>query len=148
MKNKLLLSLLATLGFVGCDRNGGVPDTLVYYAPGPNWDQEIPITTQVSNEEGKGINGIRSVLSYRNMKDSLITDTTYTSAVTNTSTGIKTDGVAFNKAKIGKYPPKDSKFVLEYTDIDGEENGSYQTKTISRNELQEGKVVLFKKKAE
>lgn len=149
MKNKLLLSLLAALGFVGCgDKNEEIPDIILSYGPGPDWPREMPIATQVSNEEGKPINGIRVVFSYANMKDSLITDTTYTCAYTNSITGQKDDGVAINKAKFGKYPPKDSKMILEYTDVDGEENGSYQPKTVYENELKDGKVTLFKKKAE
>lgn len=149
MKNRLLLSLLATLGFVGCgDKNEEIPDNVLSYGPIISWDRDIPITTQVSNEEGKPINGIRVVFSYPNEKDSLITDTTYTATVTNSTSGKKDDGVAVNKAKFGKYPPKDRKWILEYTDVDGEENGSYQTKTVFTSELQERKVTLFKKKAE
>lgn len=148
MKNKLLLSLLAALGFVGCgDKDGEIPDILLSYGPNIKWEGEIP--TQVSNEEGKPINGIRTVFSYSNEKDSLITDTTYTATITNSITGQKNDGVAINKAKFEKYPPKDSKWTFEYTDVDGEENGSYQTKTVNRNELPEnGKVTLSKKKIE
>lgn len=149
MKNKLLLSLLAALGFVGCgDKNEEIPDMLVSYGPNISWERDIPITTQVSSEEDKPINGIRVVFSYPNEKDSLITDTTYTATVTNSTSGKKDDGVAVNKAKFGKYPPKDRKWTLEYTDVDGEENGSYQTKTVNTNELQDRKVVLSKKKAE
>lgn len=147
MKNKLLLSLLAALGFVGCDnKDGEIPSGVVLYGPGLPPNQEI--ATQAINEEGKPINGIHVVLSYANEKDSLITDTTYTRAYTNSISGQKYDGVAINKAYFAKYPPKDSKRILEYTDVDGEENGSYQPKTVYANELKEGKVTLFKKKAE
>lgn len=149
MKNKLLLSFLAALGFVGCDnKDGEIPDIILSYGPNISWERDIPITTQVNNEEGKPINGIRVVFSYPNEKDSLITDTTYTTTATNSTSGKKDDGVAVNKAKFGKYPPKDRKWILEYTDVDGEENDSYQTKTVFTSELQERKVTLFKKKTE
>lgn len=149
MKNKLLLNLLAALGFVGCgDKNEEIPTGSVLYGPGFNWGQDVQISTQATNEEGKPINGIRVVLSYSNEKDSLITDTTYTAGILNSMSGQKVDGMAISKAKFGKYPSKDGKCALEYTDVDGEENGSYQTKTVYRNEIREGKVVLFKKKAE
>ena len=149
MKNKLLLSLLAALGFVGCgDKNEEIPDMLLSYGPKPSWNRETQIETEVSNEEGKPINGIRVVFSYPNQKDSLITDTTYTRAYPNSTSGQKDDGVAINNGYFEKYPPKDSKWTLEYTDVDGEENGSYQTKTVNTNELQDRKVVLSKKKAE
>lgn len=149
MKNKLLLSVLVALGFVGCDKSGDIPDIPLYYGPGPNWNnKDIKIPIQVNNEEGKPINGIRSVLSYANKKDSLISDTTYTQTTIG-DRDIKTDGVAINKANFNKFPPKDpSKVTIEYTDVDREENGSYQSKTVYLSELKESKVTLFKKKAE
>ena len=124
MRNKYLLSLLAALGFSGCGNNNEIWDEPCYYGPGPDWTPDIIISSQVQNEEKENINGIRVVSSYMNQEDSLITDTAY---------------------KFEEYPPKKSEMYLEYTDVDGEKNGAYQTKKIRIQDLgKEGKVTLLK----
>lgn len=145
MKNKFLLSLLTTLGFSGCSNIGDEP---LYYGPGPNWDDnDITLTSQVINEDKEGINGIRVVTKYKNQNDSLITDTAYTKP--HDINGISTDGITTNTLNFEKYPPKDGKATIEYTDMDGEENGDYQQKVIETeySELFK-KIVLDKKAAE
>lgn len=148
MKNKYLISLLAALGFSGCSNNEDILDIPLYYGPGPNWSkQDITIPTQVQNEEGKTINGIRVVANYMNLKDSLITDTAYTEP--RDVNGLTVDGLAVNTLKFKRYPPKGDEILLEYTDVDGEENGSYQKKIIEVGELtQSGKVTLLREKKE
>lgn len=55
------------------------------------------------------------------------------------------DGIAINTFKFEEYPPKKSEMYLEYTDVDGEKNGAYQTKKIRIQDLgKEGKVTLLK----
>ena len=52
---------------------------------------------------------------------------------------------AINTFKFKEYPPKDTEMYLEYTDVDGEKNGAYQTKKIRIQDLgKEGKVTLLK----
>ena len=76
MKNKLLLTALAALGFSACHEGGSIIDEPVYYGPGPNWEQQnIQFTTKAVDEDQKPINGIRVVASYLNKNDSVITDT-------------------------------------------------------------------------
>lgn len=144
MKNKYLLSLLAALGFSGCSNNEDILDIPLYYGPGPVWPREdITIPSQTQDEDGKTINGIRVVASYVNLKDSLITDTAYTKP--QDIDGKTIDGLAINTLKFKEYPPKEKEIFLEYTDVDGEENGTYQQKTIKVQELgQDGKVTLKK----
>lgn len=148
MKNKYLLSLLAALGFSGCSNNEDILDMPLYYGPGPVWPVEDEIIiTQVQNEDGETINGIRVVASYKNQKDSLITDTIYTKSLE--VDGLIAGGIAVNTLKFEKYPPKGGDLTLEYTDVDGEENGAYQKKTIMPHELEKGrKVTLLKEKKE
>lgn len=149
MKNKLLLSLLAALGFVGCDKSNDIPEMVVYYGPGPNWGhQDITLSTQVTDDKGETINGIRVVASYLNRKDSLITDTAYTRNYEWVD-GRKANGVAVNKLKFETHIPKSGEVTLEYTDVDGEENGSFQTKIVNAKDLSvDKKVTLTKKKSE
>ena len=142
MKNKYLLSLLAALGFSGCSNNN-VWDEPCYYGPGPDWTPDVKLTTQVQNEDEDTINGIRVVASYKNQNDSLITDTAYTESreIEHYTVG----GIAINTFKFEEYPPKKSEMYLEYTDVDGEKNGAYQTKKIRIQDLgKEGKVTLLK----
>ena len=94
-------------------------------------------------EEKENINGIRVVSSYMNQEDSLITDTAYTESreIEHYTVG----GIAINTFKFEEYPPKKSEMYLEYTDVDGEKNGAYQTKKIRIQDLgKEGKVTLLK----
>ena len=143
MRNKYLLSLLAALGFSGCGNNNEIWDELCYYGPGPDWTPDIIISSQVQNEEKENINGIRVVSSYMNQEDSLITDTAYTESreIEHYTVG----GIAINTFKFEEYPPKKSEMYLEYTDVDGEKNGAYQTKKIRIQDLgKEGKVTLLK----
>lgn len=143
MRNKYLLSLLAALGFSGCGNNNNIWDEPCYYGPGPDWTPEIKLSTQVQNEEKETINGIRVVASYKNQKDSLITDTAYTKP--GAIDYIILDGVATNTLKFKEYPPKDREIYLEYTDVDGEKNGVYQQRKIKIEELSKDyKVTLVK----
>ena len=78
-----------------------------------------------------------------NQEDSLITDTAYTESreIEHYTVG----GIAINTFKFEEYPPKKSEMYLEYTDVDGEKNGAYQTKKIRIQDLgKEGKVTLLK----
>ena len=132
MKNKYLLSLLAALGFSGCGNNNEIWDEPCYYGPGPVWTPDIIISSQVQNEEKETINGIRVVSSYMNQEDSLITDTAYTES--REIEHYTVSGIAINTFKF-----------KEYTDVDGEKNGAYQTKKIRIQDLgKEGKVTLLK----
>ena len=143
MRNKYLLSLLAALGFSGCGNNNQTSAEPCYYGPGPDWTPDIIISSQVQNEEKENINGIRVVSSYMNQEDSLITDTAYTESreIEHYTVG----GIAINTFKFEEYPPKKSEMYLEYTDVDGEKNGAYQTKKIRIQDLgKEGKVTLLK----
>ena len=143
MKNKYLLSLLAALGFSGCGNNNEIWDEPCYYGPGPVWTPDIIISSQVQNEEKETINGIRVVSSYMNQEDSLITDTAYTES--REIEHYTVSGIAINTLKFKEYPPKDTEMYLEYTDVDGEKNGAYQTKKIRIQDLgKEGKVTLLK----
>ena len=143
MKNKYLLSLLAALGFSGCGNNNEIWDEPCYYGPGPVWTPDIIISSQVQNEEKETINGIRVVSSYMNQEDSLITDTAYTES--REIEHYTVSGIAINTFKFKEYPPKDTEMYLEYTDVDGEKNGAYQTKKIRIQDLgKEGKVTLLK----
>ena len=143
MRNKYLLSLLAALGFSGCGNNNEIWDEPCYYGPGPDWTPDIIISSQVQNEEKENINGIRVVSSYMNQEDSLITDTAYTKL--QDIDGQTINGLAINTLKFKDYPPKGKEIFLEYTDVDGEENGTYQQKKIKVQELgKEGKVTLLK----
>lgn len=143
MKNRLLFSLLAALGFTGCSEY----EERVYYGPGPNWNRDIQLITRTINENNEPINGIRVVASYRNQKDSLITDTAYTHFYGD-SNKEKIAGVAENTLKFKDYPSKNKReIVLEYTDVDGEANGTYETKILTVEELPENyAVTLLKKK--
>ena len=143
MRNKYLLSLLAALGLSGCGNNNEIWDETCNYGPGPDWTPDIIISSQVQNEEKENINGIRVVSSYMNQEDSLITDTAYTESreIEHYTVG----GIAINTFKFEEYPPKKSEMYLEYTDVDGEKNGAYQTKKIRIQDLgKEGKVTLLK----
>ena len=145
MRNKYLLSLLAALGFSGCGNNNEIWDEPCYYGPGPDWTPDIIISSQVQNEEKENINGIRVVSSYMNQEDSLITDTAYTESreIEHYTVG----GIAINTFKFEEYPPKKSEMYLEYTDVDGEKNGAYQTKKIRIQDLgKEGKVTYLKRR--
>ena len=148
MKNKYLLSLLAVLGFSGCSTNEDILDIPLYYGPGPVWPaKDITLPTQVQNEDKKTINGIRVVASYMNRRDSLITDTVYTEP--QEVNGLTVDGLAVSTLKFKEYPPKDNAILLEYTDVDDENNREYKKKTIEVNQLEKGgKVTLIREKKE
>lgn len=148
MKNKYLLSLLAVLGFSGCSTNEDILDIPLYYGPGPVWPaKDITLPTQVQNEDKETINGIRVVASYMNRKDSLITDTVFTKS--QEVNGLTVNGVAVSTLKFKEYPPKDEAIILEYTDVDGEKNGTYQKKTIEASQLETGgKVTLLREEKE
>ena len=123
--------------------NNEIWDEPCYYGPGPDWTPDIIISSQVQNEEKENINGIRVVSSYMNQEDSLITDTAYTESreIEHYTVG----GIAINTFKFEEYPPKKSEMYLEYTDVDGEKIGAYQTKKIRIQDLgKEGKVTLLK----
>ena len=78
-----------------------------------------------------------------NQEDSLITDTAYTES--REIEHYTVSGIAINTFKFKEYPPKDTEMYLEYTDVDGEKNGAYQTKKIRIQDLgKEGKVTLLK----
>lgn len=151
MKKKLLFAALAALGFSACDKDHN-EDLPVYYGPGPNWQaQNIDLPNQAVNEENQPINGIRVVTSYLNPKDSLITDTAYTRSYESID-GKKAEGVATSVLKIKDFPmkgkdPEAAKLTFEYTDVDGEESGSFEKKTLTHKEFPSSRTVtLFKKK--
>lgn len=144
MKNKYLLSLLAALGFSGCGNNNEIWDEPCYYGPGPVWTPDIIISSQVQNEEKETINGIRVVSSYMNQEDSLITDTAYTES--REIEHYTVSGIAINTFKFKEYPPKDTEMYLEYTDVDGEKNGAYQTKRLEYKTLEKREKSLYLKR--
>lgn len=123
----LIGSLLAFLGFQSCD-----PSTIFegpdMYGPGPV-EYGCPTAVfkfkgEATDEQGKPIPGIRiAVLPTGEHEEYYGCDTLFT------DTDGKVDTVlTYNW-------PYDKDFVVKFEDVDGSENGSFKSKSLSRDEL-------------
>ena len=121
----VMSGLLAMLGFGSCDKNGSIPGgdiPCMYGTPLANYK----FLGDVKDETGKAIPGIRVVFIPDEMKvDPWYNDTLYTDQ----SGRFEKDELKYS------WPDEVAKAMVKFEDVDGAENGSFETKTLTRGEL-------------
>lgn len=116
--------LLALLGFGSCDKDhpffgGGA--LCMYGQPTAHYK----FLGDVKDETGKAIPGIRVVFLPEDDRPSYVNDTLYTDQ----SGRFEKDCLKYN------WPDEAAKAKVKFEDVDGTENGSFQTKVLKRSEL-------------
>ena len=117
--------LLALLGFGSCDKGlipgGGGGMLCMYGQPTANYK----FLGDVKDSDGKGIEGIRVVFFPEEERPSYVNDTLYTDQAGH----FERDRLKYS------WPDEAAKASVKFEDVDGEANGSFETKTIKRDEL-------------
>ena len=119
-----LSGLLAILGFGSCDKEGtifGGGGLAMYGQPHANYK----FLGDVKDSDGKGIEGIRVVFFPEEERPSYVNDTLYTDQAGH-----------FEKDRLKYSWPDEARTAkVKFEDVDGEANGRFETKTITRDEL-------------
>lgn len=117
--------LLALLGFGSCDKGlipgGGGGMLCMYGQPTANYK----FLGDVKDEDGKAIPGIRVVFFPEEDRPSYTNDTLYTDQ----SGRFEKDCLKYD------WPDEAAKAKVKFEDVDGTENGSFQTKVLQRSDL-------------
>ena len=126
----LIKSLLAMLGFASCD-----PKTLLeepkMYGPGPAVEYGQPyigysFKSRVHNKDGQGIKGVRVVVASEGLENQYSRkDTLYTDAEGRADMGLKEVFSTMNMDQV----------EVKFEDIDGEENGAYDSLIMNKEDL-------------
>lgn len=128
----LIGSLLALLGFQSCD-----PSTIfegpVMYGPGPAVEYGCPTAVYVfrgeaADEAGKPIPGIRIAVLPNGDKDGDIDDTAYRDTLYTGENGKVESPLTYTW-------PDTEKMVVKFEDVDGAENGSFESKVLKGDAL-------------
>ena len=120
----VMSGLLAILGFGSCDKNGtifGGGGLLMYGQPNANYK----FLGDVKDEDGKAIPGIRVVFFPEEEKPSYMNDTLYTDQ----SGHFEIDRLKYS------WPDKAAGSHVKFEDVDGADNGSFQTKVLKGSDL-------------
>ena len=122
LSTKMLSACLVALGFTGCDLHDGNDDnggggTFEYGTP----TALFKVKGTVASTEKTPIRNIRAVLVevYEGKEEAYSADTVYT----------RTDGTF--DLKVSTFPLEKVEFKLKLEDIDGEDNGSFEPKTVA-----------------
>ena len=138
-KKGLFYSLLGLLGFSGCENE--TPDMygpMLMYGPMPT---SLSFSTHVTDHSDQPIKGIRTIMEVSGENETtLVRDTVFTDQ----------NGMAYNKISDTSscYPDEQTKFTFTYDDVDGTENGLYESKTeeIAFKDLPTGDIITVKLK--